>query len=179
MSLVCFTDGSCKKNGSPDAISGLGVYFPTAPELSVSERCAKSKDPNVYESNIRAELLACIRCLEIIFSSPEKLNILPKTQVKIVTDSKFVISCITDWIPNNWLKNNWTKSDNSPVQNKDLLIRLYFYVKYLPNNVEFIFVRGHQPKPKNTESLEYFHWLGNNVADELAKDGSLISLPPE
>lgn len=44
-------------------------------------------------------------------------------KLKINTDSKFLISCITQWMP-KWKKNGWTTAGNKPVINKIELLEM-------------------------------------------------------
>lgn len=40
--------------------------------------------------------------------------------LRIVSDSKYSINCVTDWY-RNWMKNDWKTSTGSIVQNQDLI----------------------------------------------------------
>lgn len=44
-------------------------------------------------------------------------------KLKINTDSKFLISCITQWMP-KWKQNGWKTIDNKPVINKTELLEM-------------------------------------------------------
>lgn len=43
--------------------------------------------------------------------------------VRVNTDSKFMIDCAQSWMP-NWKENGWKKVDGTDVVNKDDLIKL-------------------------------------------------------
>jgi ribonuclease HI len=76
--------------------------------------------------------------------------------VKIYSDSSYVVNAfLNGWIY-NWIKNNWKTSNKEPVKNKELWEELYSLTKI--NKVEFIKVKGH--------STNAF----NNRCDELAKN---------
>lgn len=44
-------------------------------------------------------------------------------KLKINTDSKFLISCITQWMP-KWKQTGWKTTDNKPVVNKSELLEM-------------------------------------------------------
>lgn len=44
-------------------------------------------------------------------------------RINIHTDSKFVIQCVTEWMP-KWKKNGWLTFDKKPVKNKEMLEKL-------------------------------------------------------
>lgn len=44
-------------------------------------------------------------------------------KIRIYTDSKFLINCMTQWI-SKWKNNNWITSAKEPVKNKDSLQEL-------------------------------------------------------
>ena len=93
------------------------------------------------------ELMAVIKALE-------SLN---KTcNVKITSDSQYVLKGINEWIE-NWKKRGWKTAAKKPVKNVDLWQRL----DQLQENhsVEWVWVKGHSG---HTE---------NEIADELANQG--------
>lgn len=166
--VICFTDGACRANGKKNAESGIGVYYPVCVERSLSERVPSDKK----QSNIQAELFAILRCLENILEHWETFMMIPlKTKIIIWTDSKFSIDCITKWVP-KWKKNDWIKSDGNEVLNKELLVQLDILVSCVSKiyDIDFKHVRGHQKEPADKESIEWFKWYGNDIADKLAKD---------
>ena len=76
--------------------------------------------------------------------------------VKLYSDSAYVVNAFNQkWIY-GWLKNNWKNSNKEPVKNKELWQELYDLTKI--HKVEFIKVKGHADN-------EY-----NNRCDELARN---------
>ena len=76
--------------------------------------------------------------------------------VKVYSDSSYVVNCfIKGWIY-NWQKNNWKTADKQPVKNRDLWEELYNFTKI--HKIEFIKVKGHS---------DNFY---NNRCDELARN---------
>jgi ribonuclease HI len=165
MNIIAYCDGSASKNGSKDAKTGIGVFYPDFPKLNLSEPCDVDGDKR---TNIRAELTAIIRCIENILDNFEIPDIL---SVIIVTDSLFCIKAVTEW-SKSWRKNNWIKSDKTPVENPDLIKKLIYLVEEKDINIVFKHVRGHKKEPSDKETEDWRHWHGNNQSDILAKGGS-------
>ena len=130
-----YTDGAC--SGNPGK-GGWGVYIENQYcnfELNGGE---------INTTNNRMELQAVIEALKYFQS---------KSDLKIYTDSKYVMNGINDWIK-NWKINNWKTANKKPVKNKDLWIILDDLV--VQHNVEWNWVKGHSGH------------LGNEKADYLA-----------
>lgn len=146
---VCvFTDGASSQNGKRNAAAGIGVFWGPNHPLNVSERLPGR------QTNNRAEIYAAVRALNQAKQVGAK-------QVKLYTDSQFVIHGITDWI-NKWKTNGWKLSSGSPVINKEDFIELDNARNGL--DVEWVYVRGHS------------HIIGNEEADKLAVAGAKLPL---
>ena len=76
--------------------------------------------------------------------------------VRLVTDSKYVMQGIQEWMP-NWKKRNWKTAAKQPVKNVDLWQQLDEQVA--KHQIEWQWVRGHTGHP------------GNERADQLANRG--------
>ena len=77
-------------------------------------------------------------------------------EIKIYSDSAYVVNAfLQGWIY-NWIKKNWKTADGSPVKNKELWETLYGFTK--THEIEFIKVKGHSDN-------EF-----NNRCDELARN---------
>lgn len=149
-----FTDGSSKGNQYKNPIGGYGVYFPENPELNISEKLQGKVTNNIAElSGVYFGILKLITNLNI------------KKQIVIVSDSQYLINSITKWAK-GWEKNNWIKSDGKPVQNLELIKKIYYFVNNL--NIKFLHQRSHKFPPKDKDSDKYFFWEGNDKADKLA-----------
>ena len=123
-----FTDGACKGNPGP---GGWGAVLRTGghdKELSGS-------DPAT--TNNRMEMTAVIEALRALNSPCE---------VKLHTDSKYVIDGITKWIF-GWQKNGWKNAAKKPVANADLWLALV-EAKRL-HKVSWHWVKGHSGHPEN------------------------------
>jgi len=136
--VVAYTDGACSGNPGP---GGWGVWLQSGgheKELFGGEKMT---------TNQRMELQAAI----------EALKALKKTSVvTIVTDSKYVLTGITEWI-HNWKKKGWKNSKKEAVANRELWEELD---KLNANHqVTWQWVKGHSGDE------------GNDRADELARAG--------
>lgn len=133
-----FTDGACKKNPGVGGWGALLVYNGKELEIFGGE---------AHTTNNRMELMAAIRALAVL-KKP--------CNVVLVTDSKYVIDGINDWMP-SWKKLGWRTSSKKPVKNVDLWQQLDEQV--MRHQVEWQWVRGHTGHH------------GNERADALANRG--------
>ena len=106
MKLKIFTDGAC--SGNP----GKGGWAAIILDNNSNQSSISGSENNT--TNNRMELLAPIMALK---------KIKRKSEITILTDSKYVKDGITDWIY-KWKVNNWKSSNKKPVKNKDLWIKL-------------------------------------------------------
>ena len=121
--VTIYTDGGCKPN--PGA-GGWGVVIlreGKAPE----EHFGGAED----STNNRMELQAAIEALRAL---P------PGTTATLVTDSTYVKSGITSWLP-KWIAKNWTTSSKEPVKNRDLWEALSN--ELARHEVEWKWTKGH------------------------------------
>lgn len=136
--VVIFTDGAC--SGNP-GVGGWGLVL----------RCNDTEehhwDGEADTTNNRMELMAVIRGLELLLQSCD---------ITLVTDSKYVIDGITDWIF-QWKKKGWKTAAGKPVKNKDLWVQLDDERKR--HTIDWQWVKGHSNHPYN------------ELADTLAKRG--------
>ena len=162
-----FTDGSTFNNGKKKMkqYGGIGVFFGDGDSRNVSRILEGSKITN----NV-AELTACLTAIEIITSMNDYSLM---DSVVIYTDSEYMINSITKWA-HSWIKNNWQTKNKKPVQNKDLILKIYNLHK--KHNIYFKHVKAHQSMPSNKYSNAYKLWYGNHMADKLATDASTLSM---
>ncbi len=133
-----YTDGACKGNPGPGGWGALLVYKGVERELWGGE-------PET--TNNRMELMAAIRALA---------ELKRPCEVRLVTDSQYVMQGITEWLP-NWKKRGWKTAAKQPVKNADLWQQLDEQVNR--HQVRWEWVRGHAGHP------------GNERADLLANRG--------
>ena len=76
-------------------------------------------------------------------------------EVKLYSDSSYLVNGFKQkWIE-NWMKNDWRTSNKEPVKNKELWQELYQYSQI--HQIQFIKVKGHSDN------------IYNNRCDELAR----------
>jgi ribonuclease HI len=149
MPMYVYTDGSCRGNGKATPLAGVGVFFGEGDSRNVSRKL------HGKQTNHAAELAAVIDAFELIQDSLSKGD-----EYVIVTDSEYVIKCMTSYGKRCALA-GWTKE----IPNKALVRKAYrSYAPY--TNVAFMHVMAH------TKS-ESAHARGNAEADRLANEGAL------
>ncbi len=135
--IEIYTDGACSGNPGRGGYGAILLYKEHRKEISGFE---------ADTTNNRMELRAVIEALRILKKSSE---------VKIYTDSKYVMDGITQWIY-GWKKNGWKSANKKPVKNIDLWQELDAEVS--KHQTTWVWVRGHDGN--------YF----NEVADRLARE---------
>lgn len=133
-----FTDGACR--GNP-GIGGWGALL----RYEGTEKTLHGGEP--LTTNNRMELIAVIKGLEALTKPCE---------VTLTSDSKYVLSGITEWMP-NWKKRGWKTASKKPVQNVDLWQRLDEVAGQ--HEIQWKWVKGHSGHREN------------EIADELANLG--------
>lgn len=137
-----FTDGACKGNPGPGGWGAIIRYGTHEKEIS-------GGDPDT--TNNRMEMWAAIQALNILIEP---------CQVKLHTDSKYVLEGITKWV-HGWQRNGWKNASKQPVRNADLWHDLIEAVA--KHEVEWIWVKGHNGHPENER------------ADRLASDAANVA----
>ncbi|MBD9397862.1 ribonuclease HI [Pseudomonas fulva] len=133
-----YTDGACKGNPGVGGWGALLVFQGVEKELWGGE---------AVTTNNRMELMGAIRGLA---------ELKRPCNVRLVTDSQYVMKGIKEWMP-NWKKRGWKTAAKEPVKNADLWQQLDEQVNR--HNVTWEWVRGHIGHP------------GNERADQLANRG--------
>ena len=105
MKFKIYTDGACSGNPGKGGWAAIIIDGKNQSNISGSE----SKT-----TNNRMELMAPIMALK---------KIKKKSEITIITDSRYVKDGITEWIQ-KWRINDWKNSNKKPVKNKDLWIKL-------------------------------------------------------
>jgi ribonuclease HI len=137
-----YTDGACRGNPGPGGWGALLRYGSNDKELYGGES---------HTTNNRMELMAAIRALE---------SLKRRCKVSLTTDSVYVRSGITEWLP-NWKKRGWKTAARKPVKNADLWQRLDAAAQ--AHDVTWHWVKGHSGHPEN----ERADALANRGIDEL------------
>uniref|UniRef100_A0A2H8TKI1 ribonuclease H n=1 Tax=Melanaphis sacchari TaxID=742174 RepID=A0A2H8TKI1_9HEMI len=103
------------------------------------------------QTNNNAEIYAAIKAIDILLDYNEYC-------VEIMTDSMFLINCMTKWI-NKWKLNGWKNCNGRTVANKEMLLKLDSLINDM-DVVEFTYIRGHNED------------YGNEQADMLARQAA-------
>ena len=101
-------------------------------------------------------------------------DVIGSVPIKIISDSKYSIQAITQWIP-NWKSNGWKTSSGSQVKNLELMNELdtiYHQLLEYGVKVELQHQNSHTSLDvEKSNQLDTIIWEGNYLADELAKGG--------
>ena len=136
--VEAFTDGACRGNPGP---GGWGVV------LKSGGRVKELSGGEAATTNNRMELKAAIEALAAL-KKP--------CRVALYTDSNYVRSGITEWLP-AWRARGWRTADKKPVKNQDLWEALSALAA--KHEVSWHWIKGHSGHPENER------------ADELANEG--------
>lgn len=134
-----YTDGACSGNPGPGGWGAVLRYGEHLKELHGGEAAPTT--------NNRMELMAAIQALE---------SLTRRVTVRVHTDSTYVRSGITQWLP-AWKSRGWLTVDKKPVKNADLWQRLD--AAAARHDVTWHWVKGHNGD------------AGNERADALANLG--------
>jgi ribonuclease HI len=137
-----YTDGACRGNPGPGGWGAVLRYGRHEKELFGGEPAT---------TNNRMELMAAIRALE---------SLKKPCKVKVTTDSVYVRSGITEWLP-NWKRRGWKTAARKPVKNADLWQRLDRAAQ--AHDVAWHWVKGHSGHPENERADQ----LANLGIDQL------------
>lgn len=142
--IEMYTDGACK--GNP-GVGGWGAL------LRYQDKEKEVYGGEAQTTNNRMELTAVIEGLKSLKREG--------CEVHIVTDSKYVLTGMTEWLP-NWKKRQWKTANKKPVLNVDLWQQLEALVNQ--HTVTWEWVKGHSGHPEN----EMADALANRGIEELA-----------
>lgn len=145
--ITIYTDGAAR--GNPGS-AGWGAVVLVGDEIFEIGGRAE------HATNNQMELTAPIEALKYF----EKLQTARQglAEIEIVSDSKYVILGITEWIF-NWQKNNWRNAAKRPVLNRELWEELF---KFTHNfKIKWTYVKGHDGNKYNERADE----IATNFAD--------------
>ena len=137
-----YTDGACRGNPGPGGWGALLIFKSQEKEVSGAES---------QTTNNRMELMGAIMALAALTRG---------CHVRLHTDSKYVCTGVTDWLP-NWKARGWKTADKKPVKNQDLWERLDAEAQR--HEVKWIWVKGHAGNVGN----ERVDRIANAAIDEL------------
>ncbi|MGN1109674.1 MAG: ribonuclease HI [Oscillospiraceae bacterium] len=124
-----YSDGACSGNPGPGGWGAILRCDGREKELSGGEP---------HTTNNRMELTGVIEALSALKFPCE---------VKVTTDSKYVVDGIEKGWAQGWKKRGWKKSDGKPALNPDLWEKLLELLAV--HDVEFCWIKGHAGHPEN------------------------------
>jgi len=154
--ITIYTDGAAK--GNPGR-AGWGVVILLTPSPDKKSGTPPSQGERIIEiggfsphaTNNIMELTAPIEALKYLKKFPARVVL--AGSIEIVSDSKYVILGITEWIL-NWQKNNWRNANKKPVLNRELWEELYKLTQELTcppkrRELKWTYVKGHNENKYN------------------------------
>jgi ribonuclease HI len=139
--FTIWTDGCCLKN--PGGAGGWAAII----EVPSGRHREELSGSEPSTTNNRMELTAAIEGLEFLA---------PGQEVLVISDSKYVVTGITQWCP-KWRSQDWMRKERngkrSPVLNVDLWQALLSAVER-HKRVDFRWVRGHNGTELNERADE-------------------------
>lgn len=128
-----YTDGATSGNGKVDAPGGWAYVI-----LKDGVMIAQDSGGERGTTNQRMELTAALKaCQEV-----EKMDAF--AQVRIYSDSAYLVNCWKQHWWRAWQANGWKNSKKQPVANEDLWRGLIPFFERVPNGYDFVKVAGHQ-----------------------------------
>jgi len=140
--VIVHTDGACRGNPGPGGWGAVLESGSTSRELYGGE---------THTTNNRMEMTAVIRALQALKRD---------CRVKIVTDSKYVLQGMTEWMA-GWKQKGWKTAAKKPVLNRDLWRELDTLASR--HEITWEWVKGHSGHPLNERADQ----LANKGIDEL------------
>ena len=141
--VIIYTDGACSGNPGPGGWGAILMYKEAKKEISGGMRKTTN---NIMEITAVIEALKCLKV---------------ESNVKIYSDSAYVVNAfLQGWIY-NWMEKGWKTASGEPVKNKELWKELYSLTK--KHKVEFIKVKGHSNNKFNNRCDEMARNAINNL----------------
>lgn len=116
-----YVDGACRGNGRPGSTGAAAACLmkPRGGYNSWTELLPLYEEGYVC-TNQRAELHAIIMALEGALDKDKDLFTRPYLIINIHSDSRYAITCMSDWI-HQWRRSGWSTVNGDPVKNQDLI----------------------------------------------------------
>lgn len=128
MIVEIYSDGAC--SGNP-GVGGYGAIL----RYGKHEEEISGFDP--MTTNNRMEMIGVIRALE---------RLKRPCEVRVVTDSQYVVKGMTEWI-HGWQRNGWKNSKKEEVLNRDLWEQLLKLAA--THRIQWEWIRGHAGHAEN------------------------------
>ncbi len=152
--IIIYTDGAAR--GNPGKAGWAAVFI-------IGKKILEVGGGVEHATNNQMELTAPIEALKYLKRQMSKAAF-DMRQIEIVSDSKYVILGITEWIF-NWQKNNWRSANKKPVLNRELWEELYKLTEEL--KPKWVYVEGHTGDKWNERADEIATSFADGVFIEL------------
>jgi ribonuclease HI len=146
--VVIYTDGACEPNPGPGGIGAVIFEKGERRELSQGYRLT---------TNNRMEILAVVTGLE---------DLEDPSEVRVFSDSKYVVDAMTKGWARNWEASDWVRKGGKRVPNADLWQRLLPLVE--KHKISFEWVKGHAGDTYNerADRLSYAAIESSNLLED-------------
>lgn len=163
--LYAFVDGAARGNGRANAVASYACVIIKGLEMTQivgSVASAPGKPP----TNNRAELMA-LHDLFIYASSEEFIQENGRMPIVIGYDSAYAAGCLREWY-DKW---RTQPSPDLVKANLDIIPVAYDFMKRVENarQIRWMKISSHEKEPEDSESIEWYLWMGNKKVDELAQ----------
>lgn len=129
-----YTDGACSGNPGKGGWCAILIYGETEKVLSGGDAQTTNNRMEVYAAIAGLSALKC------------------KCEVRLYSDSAYLVNAVEQHWLANWRKKNWRTADNKPVKNVELWQKLYELLCF--HKVTFIKVKGHADNVYNNRCDE-------------------------
>ena len=130
---IIYTDGACSGNPGPGGWGAVLFYKDSKKEIS---GFLGNTTNNIMEMTAVIEALNCLKT---------------SCKISLYSDSKYVITGITQWIY-GWMKKNWVSASGKPVKNKGLWKEIFNLSS--KHEIKWFWVKGHSDNEWN-ERCDY------------------------
>lgn len=141
-----YTDGACRGNGQENTIGAYGIVFLYNGIKKEIKRAFRNTTNNIMELSAVVDALTMLK---------------EPCEVRLYSDSAYVINALNQGWLNNWQRNGWKTSSKEPVKNRQLWEKLIELIK--KHKVEFVKVKGHSSNEMNNRCDQ----LANEAMDEM------------
>lgn len=135
--IEIWTDGACSGNPGPGGFGAVLLFEQDKGRWRKLEISGGYR----HTTNNRMELTAAMEALK-------RLKY-PNCNVKLYSDSQYMISAFNSCWIQKWVKNGWRNAKLQPIVNKDLWEELLFL--HNRHDIEWIKIRGHSGNKYNEE----------------------------
>lgn len=128
--VTIFTDGACSGNPGP---GGWGVIL-----ISPLGKVKEMGGAEPHTTNNKMELTASVEALRTLL----KVKSLSTKEIRLYTDSTYVIKGITEWI-HGWKRRGWKNQEGNDIANREIWEQLDLVANNSGLKVEWLYVPGH------------------------------------